>query len=283
MEKIWKTSRREISYSGRTLIIGILNVTPDSFSDGGKFSSVDNALRQAEKMISEGADILDIGGESTRPGGERISAEVEISRVIPVVEAVSRQFEIPISIDTSKSEVAERAIESGAEIINDISGLTFDDSIGGVAARKGAALILMHLRGSFSKMHSQKPVENVLLEVQSGLRESIERAKNYGVERDRICIDVGIGFSKSFEQNLELIAKLGKIKETFLGYPILLGTSRKSFIGKILGEETPSERIFGTIATNVIGGWNGANIVRVHDVKPIADALRVLDAIKNEL
>lgn len=263
--------------------MGILNVTPDSFSDGGKFSSVDNALRQAEKMISEGADILDIGGESTRPGGERISAEVEISRVIPVVEAVSRQFEIPISIDTSKSEVAERAIDSGAEIINDISGLTFDDSIGEVAARKGAALILMHLRGSFSKMHSQKPVENVLLEVQSGLRESIERAENIGVERDRICIDVGIGFSKSFEQNLELIAKLGEIKETFLGYPILLGTSRKSFIGKILGEETPSERIFGTIATNVIGGWNGANIVRVHDVKPIADALKVLDAIKNEL
>lgn len=281
--KIWQTSKRVIEYGSKTLVMAILNVTPDSFSDGGKFNSVENALKQAEKFINEGADIIDIGGESTRPNSKRVPVEVEIGRVIPVIESIKRNFDIPISIDTSKSLVAEKAVETGAEIINDISGLTFDNQIANISAKYNAGLILMHLRGDFETMHKPDPVEDILEEVSNGFKLSIEKAKSFGVKDEQICLDIGIGFSKTFQQNLALIAKLDKLIQDFAKYPILVGTSRKSFIGKILNGLPTNERINGSLATNVISVWNGANIVRVHDVKETVEALKVVEAIKKEL
>ena len=219
---IWQTSRRKLSLD-RPLVMAILNVTPDSFSDGGKFLSVDDALRQAEKMIAEGADIIDIGGESTRPGSKPVNVDEEISRVIPVIEAIAKRFDTPISIDTTKSEVAERAIDAGAEIINDISGLRFDERIADVAAKTGAGLVLMHSRGTFETMHTQPPVDNILAEVVADLQRAIELAHAHGVGDEQIALDVGLGFGKTFEQNLELLAKLDKIVAEFKAYPMLVG------------------------------------------------------------
>lgn len=279
----WKTSRREIDCSETTLIMAILNVTPDSFSDGGRFSAVDEALKQAEKLIIEGADILDIGGESTRPNAERISAEEEIRRVAPVIENLCKRFDVPVSIDTSKAFVAEKSVEAGAEIINDISGLRFDERTGKVAARYQTGLILMHLRGTFETMHEKKIIEDVVDEVKNGLRESIEKAESFGVSRQNIALDVGIGFGKKLEQNLELIAKLKILAEEYADFPLLIGTSRKSFIGKILNDAPTGERLSGSLASAAIAAWNGAKIVRVHDVKATVETLRVVDKIKAEL
>src|SRR5687768_3077037 len=217
---IWQTSRREISLE-KTLVMAILNVTPDSFSDGGRFFSVDEARKQAEKLISEGADILDIGGESTRPNSARVSAEEEIRRVCPVIEEISKHFDIPISVDTSKPEVAQRAVEAGTEIINDVSGLRFDERIAEVAAKYETGLVLMHLRGEFETMHKQEHVFDILREVAGGFRQSIEKAESFGVKKEQICLDIGIGFSKTFEQNLELLAKLDKLVNEFSGFPFL--------------------------------------------------------------
>lgn len=264
----------------KTLVMAILNVTPDSFSDGGSFFSIDEALKQAEKLIIEGADIIDVGGESTRPKSKRVSAEEEIRRTVPVVEAITKRFEIPISIDTSKREVAEKAVEAGAEIINDVSGLRFDEGIAEVAAKNKTALVLMHLRGEFETMHEQEPVADILAEVSGGFRRSIEKAKSFGVDEDRIALDIGLGFSKTFEQNLELIAKLDKLVEKFPGFPMLVGASRKSFIGKILDGAPVDRRLEGTLAANAIAVWNGANIVRVHDVAGTVEALKIIDSIK---
>ena len=263
--------------------MAILNITPDSFSDGGKFSTVEKALEQAGKFIREGATILDVGGESTRPNADKVAIDEELRRVVSVIEKISEQFDIPISIDTSKSEVAEKAVEAGAEIINDISGLRFDKKIAEVAAKYKTGLILMHSRGEFETMHKQKAVENVLREVADDLHQSIEKANEYGVENKRIAVDVGIGFSKTFEQNLELIAKLDKLCKEFKSFPMLIGTSRKSFIGKILNDAPTENRLNGTLATNVIAAWNGANIVRVHDVKETVEALKVVDAIERHI
>lgn len=281
MKRIWRTSQRELDYGSKTLVMGILNVTPDSFSDGGKFASADDALRQAERMVAEGADILDVGGESTRPGSARVSAEEEIARTAPVIEAIAKRFDVPVSIDTSKAEVARRAVEAGAEIINDISGLRFDEEIAEVAAREKAALVLMHLRGRFETMHRQEPVADIIAEVKNGLKWSIEKAAQLGVENERIALDVGLGFSKTFEQNLELIAKLDKICAEFAGFPMLAGPSRKSFIGRLLGDVPAEERSRGTMASVALAVWNGANIVRVHDVKEIVEIARVVEAIRN--
>jgi len=267
----------------KTLVMAILNVTPDSFSDGGEFFSIDEALRQAEKLIAEGADILDGGGESTRPNSVRVSVEEEIRRTAPVIEAISKQFDIPISIDTSKSEVAESAVNAGAEIINDVSGLRFDERIAEVAARYQTGLVLMHLRGTFETMHRQEPVSDILGEVAEGFHWSIEKAKSFGVKTEQIALDVGIGFGKTFEQNLELIAKLDRIIKEFPEFPMLVGTSRKSFIGKITGDVAPSERINGSLASAAIAVWNGANIVRVHDVRATVEALKVVEAVKKHL
>lgn len=281
MEKFWQTSRRKISYGEETLVMAILNVTPDSFSDGGSFFSVDHALRQAEKLIEEGADVLDVGGESTRPNSQRVSADEEISRVAPVIEAIAKRFDVAVSIDTTKAEVAESAIGAGAEIINDISGLRFDERVAGVAAKTKAAIVLMHLRGSFATMHKQTPVENILSDISEGFRRSIEKAKSFGVKSEAIALDVGIGFSKTLEQNLEIIAKLNTFSKEFSDFPILVGASLKSFVGRILGDAPPLQRLNGTLAANAVAVWNGANIVRVHDVKETVEMLKVIEALKD--
>ncbi len=277
-----QTSRRLLGLD-RPLVMAILNVTPDSFSDGGAYLEVEDALMQTERLIAEGADIIDIGGESTRPGSERVAAEVETSRVVPVISAIAKRFDVPVSIDTSKAEVAAEAIDAGAEIINDISGLRLDGEIANVAARTNAGLVLMHSRGEFETMHSQPPVDDIFAEVSADLKRSVGAAKAAGVADANIVLDIGIGFGKTLEQNLELIAKLDRLVNEFAAYPILVGTSRKSFIGKILGGVPPSERLGGSIASALIAIQNGAKIVRVHDVKDTVAAIRTARAIVGEL
>lgn len=282
--KSWSTSKRKLDYSRKTLVMGILNSTPDSFSDGGKYISIDRALRRVESFVNDGADIIDIGGESTRPGSLKISDNDEIYRVVPIIQEIVSRFDIPLSVDTSKSLVAEAALDAGAEIINDISGLRFDIRIGEVVAKYKAGLVLMHSRGEFETLHGPKePAENIIREVSESLSASITKARKCGISDDRICLDVGIGFGKTQLENLELIAKIDIICKEFSQYPMLIGTSRKSFIGKILDDAPTDGRLNGTVATNVISVWNGANIVRVHDVKAIAEALRLVDEIKKEL
>lgn len=277
----WKTSKRTLSLK-KTLIMGILNVTPDSFSDGGRYVSLDSALRQAESMVEEGADILDIGGESTRPGAMQVSAEEEIERVAAVIEAIHERFDIPISIDTYKSGVAREAIRAGAEIINDISGLRFDRELAKVAAEHETGLVLMHSRGDFATMHSQEPVEDIISEVTNDLCRAVSAAETAGVNGENIVLDIGIGFGKTFEQNLELLAKLDTIVSEFDRFPMIVGASRKSFIGKILDRVPPHERISGSLAAVAIAVWNGAKIVRVHDIKETVDTIRTVTAISTK-
>ena len=276
----WKLARRSLPYGERTLVMGVLNVTPDSFSDGGQFNSLDRATAHAEQMIEEGADIIDIGGQSTRPGSDFVSETEELRRVIPVIESLARSISVPISIDTTKSTVARAALEAGAEIVNDISGLRFDRALADEVAKAGAGLVVMHSRGTPKTMQQLPPVEDVTSEVISGLRESLAVAKEHGVELDRIAIDPGIGFGKTAEQNLELIAKLKVIAAKFAEFPLLIGTSRKGFIGKILDNTPADARLHGTLATVVAAVLNGAHIVRVHDVKAAIDTVRVADAIR---
>src|SRR5919205_4498038 len=248
----WQIRDRKMPIGERTLIMGILNVTPDSFSDGGQFVTVDTALAHAEKMIAEGADIIDVGGESTRPGGEPVSIEEEINRVVPVIEALAVRTNTPISVDTTKSEVARAALDAGAAIVNDISALRFDFYVADAAARAGAGLVLMHSRGTPATMHRMPPVADVMEEVVSSLRASVHMAERRGVPRESIVIDPGIGFGKTQEQNIELIAKLDQLIAAFPEYPLLIGTSRKSFIGRILADEsgTPApaeDRLYGSL------------------------------------
>ena len=260
--------------------MGVLNVTPDSFSDGGAFFSLDRAVAHAEQMIAEGADIVDIGGESTRPGSAFVSEEEELQRVIPVVERLAAKSSIPISIDTTKPSVAREALEAGAEIVNDISALRFDPSIADEVARAGAGLVLMHSRGTPKTMQQLPRVDDIMSEVINGLRKSVTVAEERGVAPDSIAIDPGIGFGKTLEQNVELIAKLDQLVIAFAEFPIMIGTSRKSFIGKLLDNAPADQRLHGTIASVVASVLNGAHIVRVHDVKAAVDAVRVADAIK---
>ena len=269
----------------RTLIMGILNVTPDSFSDGGRFFELDKALAHAEQMIAEGADIIDVGGESTRPGGEPVSADEEIKRVVPVIEALVKRFETPLSVDTTKSEVARVALDAGAAIVNDISALRFDYFVADEAAKTGAGLVLMHSRGTPATMHRLPPVADIISEVINSLRASVHMAERRGVKRESIVIDPGIGFGKSQEQNLELIAKLDQMIAAFPDLPLLIGTSRKSFIGRILADEsgTPApaaDRLHGTMATITASILHGAHIVRVHDVKETAQTIRTAESIR---
>jgi len=259
--------------------MGIVNTTPDSFSDGGDAFTLDDALRRAERLISEGADILDIGGESTRPGSGRITADEEIRRIIPVVEAIASRFDIPISVDTSKTEVATAALESGAEIINDISGLRFDPRVADAVANVAAGLILMHSRGEFHEMHSQDAVEDIFTEVEVGLRKSVEIASDRGVRRENIVLDVGIGFGKTVEQNLSLIENLARIIEKFDRSPMLIGASRKSFIGKLCNEPDARKRLGGSLAAAIVAVRGGAKIIRVHDVQETRQALTTAEAL----
>lgn len=280
MNHYWKLASRSLPYGERTLVMGILNVTPDSFSDGGQFFSFENAIAQAEQMIAEGADILDVGGESTRPGSAFVSEAEELQRVLPIIEKLAGHISIPISIDTTKAAVAKAALAAGAEIVNDISGLRFEPSIADDVARAGAGLVLMHSRGTPKDMQQLPPVENILLEVVNGLRESVAVAEARGVSREHIAIDPGIGFGKTFEQNLELIAKLDQLAREFPDLPLMIGTSRKAFIGKLMNDAPADQRLHGTLASVVASILKGAHIVRVHDVKPIVEAARIANAMK---
>ena len=263
--------------------MAILNATPDSFSDGGEIATVDDAIRRAEQFLEDGADIIDIGGESTRPGSSRVDPDDELRRMLPIVYEIAKRFDVPVSVDTSRSVNADALISHGAEIINDISGLRWDLRIADVAAKTGAGLVLMHSRGDFETMHSQPPVSDILDEVKSSLLESIENAKTWGVSDEQIVLDVGIGFGKTPEQNLELIAKLDKLTAELPTYPMLIGTSRKSFIGKLLDQAAVDRRLSGSLATAAIAVWNRAKIVRVHDVRETAETIKVIEAIRSQI
>ncbi|HEV2802273.1 MAG TPA: dihydropteroate synthase [Pyrinomonadaceae bacterium] len=277
----WKLARRTLVYGARTLVMGILNVTPDSFSDGGRFQALERALAHAAEMHAAGACIIDIGGESTRPGGESVSTEEELRRIVPVVERLHAELpEAVISVDTTKAEVARRALEAGAEIVNDISGLRFDERVADEAARAGAGLVLMHSRGTPATLHSQPPVPNILPEVTDGLRRSITKAVARGVAQAQLAIDPGIGFGKTQQQNLELLARLDALAAEFPDFPLLVGTSRKSFIGHLLGGVPSEERLHGTLASVTAAILGGAHIVRVHDVRPAVETARIADGIR---
>ena len=276
----WKLARRSLPYGERTLVMGVLNITPDSFSDGGKFYSPERAVEHAREMIDSGADIIDIGGESTRPGSAFVSEAEELRRVLPVIAQLTTSSSVPISIDTTKSSVARAALAAGVEIINDISALRFDPAIADEVAKTGAGVVLMHSRGTPKTMQQLPPITDILSEVISGLRESIAIAQQRGVAPDSIAVDPGIGFGKTAEQNVELIANLDQLVAEFPGFPIMIGTSRKSFIGKLLEDAPGDQRLYGTIGSVAASVMKGAHIVRVHDVKATVDALKVVDAIK---
>ncbi len=280
-----KLIRSTLDLEKRVQVMGVLNVTPDSFSDGGRFDDVELAVERALEMEAEGADILDIGGESTRPGSHTVSFEEESARVFPVLERLQAKLRIPVSVDTTKLEVARGAIQRGAEIINDISGLRFDASLADLSAKTGAALVLMHSRGTPETMQQLPPVEDIFAEVIGGLRWSVEQAVERGVEQSKLILDPGIGFGKTVEQNLQLINRLDRLAAEF-GLPILLGTSRKSFIKRTLDQRMNAtkrneerERLAGTAASSVIGILRGARIVRVHDVAEIVASVRLTEAI----
>jgi dihydropteroate synthase len=274
-------------FSSKTYIMGILNVTPDSFSDGGLYFNKNKAIEHALKMEDEGADMVDIGGESTRPGSEAIPVKEEIRRVVPVIEKLIKKIKIPISIDTYKSAVAKAAFEAGASIVNDISGLRFDPEMPEVVAHHKVPVVIMHIKGTPKNMQKNPTYTALIPEIMDYLREGIEIARAVGIADDKIIIDPGIGFGKTVEHNLEIIKRLNE----FTGFekPILLGPSRKSFIGKILsmnhdgsylGDLPVTERLEGTAAAVAVGIFNGANIIRVHDVKAMVRVARVTDAIK---
>lgn len=269
MNTVMKAGPYTLDFTNKTLIMGILNVTPDSFSDGGKYNHLDHAVAHAQQMIADGADILDIGGESTRPGHERISDDEEISRVVPAIEAISKEVQAPISIDTYKSKVAKSAVDAGATIINDIWGAKEDPEIADVAAETGVPIILMHNR-------KDRNYANFIRDVLNDLYESITIAKKAGVNDEQIILDPGIGFAKDLRENLEMMRQLDTLVS--LGYPVLLGTSKKSMIGGVL-DLPVTERTEGTGATVCYGIQKGCQIVRIHDVKEMSRMAKMMDAM----
>jgi dihydropteroate synthase len=269
----------------RTLVMGVLNVTPDSFSDGGQYFSVKSAVEAALAMQRAGADILDIGAESTRPGSSGISAEEEVARLLPVLQALRGRLKIPVSVDTRKASVAELAVGAGAELLNDVSGLKHDPRLAEVAARHRVPLVLMHIRGTPETMQKLPFAKDALRDVTAGLRQSMAIARRAGVAKSQIILDPGIGFGKSYAQNYELIARLPALAK--LGCPLLVGTSRKGFLGATLARHgkpaPPGQRIWGTAATVTASILNGAHIVRVHDVVEMLQVARVCDALLSTL
>jgi dihydropteroate synthase len=276
MKLIW--SNYCLDFSQKTYIMGILNVTPDSFSDGGQYFDKSTAIKRAIQMVEDGADIIDIGGESTRPGSQPLAIEEELRRTLPVIEALTKEINTPISIDTYKSEVAKRALDAGAAMVNDISGLRFDPEMPKVVSAYKVPVVIMHIKGMPKDMQKNPAYEALVPEIMDYLRDSIRSAKESGIAEDMIIIDPGIGFGKTFEHNLEIIHNLYNF--TLLEKPVLVGLSRKAFIGKILGDVPAGERLEGTAAAIAISIINGANIIRVHDVKEMAKVAKVANAVK---
>jgi dihydropteroate synthase len=272
---IWSGRGFHFDLSRRVAIMGILNVTPDSFADGGRWNTTERALAHAEELIEQGADIIDVGGESSRPGAAPVSVDEEKQRVLPVIEALGARFAVPISIDTYKADVARAALDAGATIVNDISALS-DAPMAALAAEREAGLVLMHMQGSPRDMQNDPWYEDLLAEVLAYLRNATDRALAAGVQRERLAIDPGIGFGKTAAHNVELIRHLGRFAG--LGFPVLIGVSRKNFIGRLTGQEI-TDRLHGTIAAVTAALLCGARIVRVHDVAPTRDAARVAEAI----
>lgn len=267
----------DLVFGPRTLLMGILNITPDSFSDGGLHFKPDEAFRRAEALAEEGADLLDVGGESSRPGADPVSVEEEIRRVVPVIERLSKRLPIPISIDTVKAEVARRSLAAGARIINDISALRFDPEMAPLAAREGVPVVLMHMQGSPKSMQVRPVYSDVIREIGDFFESRMQGAEQAGISRDRIILDPGIGFGKTPEHNLEILSRLDELAA--IGVPLLIGPSRKSFIGHVLGLPV-EKRLEGTAAAVAVGVLKGASIVRVHDVEAMARVVRMVDAIK---
>jgi dihydropteroate synthase len=268
---------RELTWNNRPLIMGVVNVTPDSFFDGGRFFTPDAAIRHGLQLVGEGADILDVGGESTRPYAESVSAADELTRVLPVIRGIRAESEAIISIDTYKAEVAERAIEAGADVVNDISGLTFDSRMADVVASTGVYTVLMHIKGVPGNMQKDPFYEDVIKEIKTFLEERALYAERHGVARNKIILDPGIGFGKRVVDNLKIIKELRSFKD--LGYPVLIGTSMKAFIGQIT-DSPVEERMEGTLASVALALWNGADIVRVHDVGRAVKVLKLVEAVK---
>jgi dihydropteroate synthase len=272
----WKLPRTSVPLGVRTLIMGILNVTPDSFSDPGEYFDHANAIARGREMEQEGADIIDVGGESTRPGNQPVSEEEETRRVIPVIEALAAVVKIPISVDTWRSGVARRALEAGAQIVNDISGFRFDTLLPAVVKETNAAVVLMHSRGTREMLHDQPKMENPIREMLESLFGSVQTARVAGITPEAIVVDPGFGFGKDAEQGLKVLKSLDEFSK--LGYPLLVGTSRKSFIRSLI-QEPQEARTWGTAATVVIAIMNGAHIVRVHDVRSTRSLADVTDRV----
>ena len=270
--------RRTFHLGERTLIMGVLNVTPDSFSDGGLFLEKDKAVAQGLRMVEEGADFIDVGGESTRPGSKPLELQEELRRVLPVIEFLAREVDVPISIDTYKPEVAQRAIDAGAQIVNDISGLKFDPHLASVVARADLPLVVMHIRGTPETMQQNVYYDSLFSEILLSLKESIRRAGSAGLDPEQVIIDPGIGFGKNLNDNLLIIKDLYEFR--VLGRPILVGPSRKSFIGRVLGTEA-RDRLEGTLVAAAVAALHGAHIVRVHDVLQAKRAVAMADAIRS--
>jgi dihydropteroate synthase len=265
-----------LGLSKRTFIMGILNLTPDSFSGDGIYKDEDLAMRKAETMVRDGADIIDVGGESTRPGSKVVSAKEEIFRVIPVIKKIARRIKVPISIDTSKSEVADAALDAGAAMVNDIRGLRGDARLAKLIARHKVPVVVMHIKGTPRTMQTNPKYKSLIPEIISSLRRSIQIGLDAGIKMEKIIIDPGIGFGKTTEHNLEILRRLSEFRS--LGRPILIGTSRKSFIGNILGLPV-EKRLLGSAATVALAIFNGASFIRVHDVKEMTQVARTVDAI----
>ncbi|MEH2145525.1 dihydropteroate synthase [Nostoc sp.] len=268
---------RCFEWGQRTYLMGILNVTPDSFSDGGEFNTTSAALVQAQALVAAGADIIDVGGQSTRPGAKQITLAEELERVLSVLQVLRPEISVPISVDTTRAAVARSSVKAGADIINDISGGTFDSEMLPTVAELGVPIILMHIRGTPQTMQQQTDYQDLLKEIYSFLAGQIEVATAAGIERDKIIIDPGIGFAKNYEQNLEIFRGLRSLAS--LNCPILVGASRKSFIGRILNQPDPKARVWGTAAACCAAIFNGADILRVHDVQEMREVSLVADAL----
>jgi dihydropteroate synthase len=272
-------SLKQLVLGEKTLLMGILNITPDSFSDGGRYFSPQAAIKHAEAMVAAGADIIDVGGESTRPGASPVTAQEELQRIVPIIRQLYQSLPVLISVDTYKAEVAIAALEAGATIINDISGLKFDPGLAQVVAKYQALLVLMHIRGTPQTMQQLPPSRDIWSEIITDLTTSITVALKAGVAKEQLIVDPGIGFGKTVSENLAIVAQLSRL--AVLGLPILLGTSRKSFIGKLINR-LESDRLWGTAATLTTGILQGAHIVRVHDVAPMREVAQISDALLSQ-